>query len=63
MTVGGGGMLGGAIGGLIARHFGFRALYTSFGAVAAGTLVLLMLTVPALTAGGSTARAGHRSAR
>ena len=51
VTVGGGGMLGGAIGGLVARHFGFRALYTSFGAVAAATLILLMLTVPALTAG------------
>ena len=51
VTVGGGGILGGAIGGLVARHYGFRALYTSFGAVAAATLILLMLTVPALTAG------------
>ena len=48
VTVGGGGILGGALGGLIAQTYGFRILYVSFGGLAAATLVLLLLSVPTL---------------
>ncbi len=46
VTIGAGGILGGALGGLVARHLGFKALYFSFGSLAAVALVLLLLTVP-----------------
>lgn len=45
VTFGLGSMIGGAVGGMVARHFGFRVLYGSFGALAAVALALLLLTV------------------
>jgi PPP family 3-phenylpropionic acid transporter len=48
VTVGGGMMLGGTVGGLLARYLGFRALYASSAGIAALTLVLLLVTVPTL---------------
>ncbi len=47
VTLGLGSMLGGALGGLLARHFGFRMLYTACGGLAGVSLALLLLTVPA----------------
>jgi len=46
VTFGMGSMLGGALGGVLARHLGFRALYGTFGGVAAVALGVLWLTVP-----------------
>jgi PPP family 3-phenylpropionic acid transporter len=46
VTVGLGSMIGGAVGGMVARHFGFRTLYGSFSVLAAVSLALLLLTVP-----------------
>lgn len=51
VTIGLGSMIGGALGGMVARHLGFRALYGSFGVLAAVSFVLLLLTVPASDAG------------
>jgi MFS family permease len=56
VTFGLGSMLGGAVGGLLARHFGFRALYAGFAALAAVSLGLLLLTVPARAGQESEAR-------
>jgi PPP family 3-phenylpropionic acid transporter len=53
VTQGLGSMLGGAVGGLLARHFGFRALYGTFGGLAAASLLLLLLTVPASVGNGN----------
>jgi PPP family 3-phenylpropionic acid transporter len=50
VTFGLGSMLGGALGGVLARHFGFRLLYGGFGGLAAVSLLALLLTVPS-TAG------------
>ena len=55
VTIGLGSMIGGAVGGMVARHFGFRALYGSFGVVAAVAFVLLLLTVPASDQGRAAA--------
>lgn len=51
VTIGLGSMIGGALGGMVARHFGFRALYGGFGVLAAVSFALLLLTVPASGAG------------
>jgi PPP family 3-phenylpropionic acid transporter len=47
VTVGGGGIIGGTVGGLIAQRAGYTALYASFAGVALAGLVLLLRTVPA----------------
>lgn len=48
ITIGAGGLLGGAIGGAIAEHAGYTCLYLSFAGVALLALVLLLVFVPAL---------------
>lgn len=48
VTVGTGGILGGALGGVVARHLGFTALYGIFGTIAAVSLILLLVLVPSL---------------
>lgn len=57
VTLGLGSMIGSAVGGMVARYFGFRALYGSFGVLAAAALVLLLLTVPAADDGRAPAAA------
>ena len=58
VTIGLGSMIGGAVGGVVARHFGFRTLYGSFGVLAAAAFVLLLLTVPAADDGRTATAAG-----
>lgn len=48
ITVGGGMMLGGAAGGVMARHLGYRPMYAAAAVLAGLTLGLLFLTVPSL---------------
>jgi PPP family 3-phenylpropionic acid transporter len=48
VTVGGGGIIGGSVGGLVARHAGYSVLYGAFGGVALLALLLLLFTVPAV---------------
>ena len=48
ITIGAGGLLGGAIGGAVAEHAGYTCLYLSFACVALVALVLLLAFVPAL---------------
>lgn len=59
VVTGGGGILGGALGGILARQYGFRVMYAAFGGLAAGALVLLLITVPTLAqlAGSSSCQA------
>jgi len=46
VTIGGGGLLGGVFGGMVAQNWGFPVLYGVFGTLALGALALLMLGVP-----------------
>lgn len=48
VTVGGGGIVGGSVGGLVARHAGYSVLYGAFAGIALLALLLLLLTVPAV---------------
>lgn len=48
ITTGGGGIVGSVLGGYVAQHYGFPALYTGAGLLAIVSLVFLLLTVPML---------------
>jgi PPP family 3-phenylpropionic acid transporter len=48
LTAGVGGILGSAIGGLVALHYGFPVLYLGAGLLALLALAMLLLTVPAM---------------
>ena len=49
ITIGLGGIIGGALGGHLAEQYGYHTMYLSFSAVALAALVLLMMTVPHLS--------------
>ena len=48
ITTGGGGIVGSVLGGYVAQHYGFPALYTGAGLLAVVSLVFLLATVPML---------------
>lgn len=48
LTTGAGGILGSAIGGVVAQHYGFPVLYTGAGVLAIVALVILLVAVPAM---------------
>lgn len=65
VTMGGGGLLGGVLGGIVADHFGFTALYACFGGIALLAFCLLLVAVPGLPhcpAGAVTSDPGVRGA-
>ena len=46
VTVGAGGIVGGALGGHVAERYGFTVLYLAFGCIAGAALLLLLTSVP-----------------